>query len=86
MEIFALLTLFVAVLKALSLVFDPVRRNQPELVLPRDKNIVAALADEENSSDVLIVGDSEAMVLVSPRFLWMKPVYHHLTVTSWARE
>jgi len=69
MEIFAFLTLFVAVLKALSLVFDPVRRNQPELVLPRDKNIVAALADEENSSDVLIVGDSEAMVLVSPEIL-----------------
>ena len=68
-EIFAFLILFAAILKVLSFAVDPVRSKQPEVVLPRDKNIIASLIEEPDSMDVLIVGDSEAMVMVSPQIL-----------------
>ena len=68
-EIFAFIFLFAVLLKVISYAIDPIRLNQPEMVVARDRHIVAALAEEPNSSDVLVVGDSEAMVLVSTKIL-----------------
>ena len=68
-EIFAFLLIFAGVLWGMSYLIDPVRLNQPEMAVARDRHVVAALAEEPNSSDVLVVGDSEAMVLVSTKIL-----------------
>ena len=68
-EIFAFLLVFAATLKIVSYITDPVRNDQPELVVARDKATVAALAEDPDTMDVMVVGDSEAMVMVSPTVL-----------------
>jgi hypothetical protein len=53
----------------MSYAIDPVRTDRPEMVLPRDKNVTAALNEKSDTMDVLIIGDSEAMVVASPQMM-----------------
>lgn len=65
-EIFCFLAVFLTILKVTSWYTDPVRTDQPEKVVARDQATIAALAEPADSMDVMVVGDSEAMVMVSP--------------------
>ena len=68
-EIFAFLIVYAVILKVISYATDPVRLDEPEYVVSRDKTAYAALAEDEDIMDVLILGDSEAMVMCSPKVL-----------------
>ncbi|MCR5213547.1 MAG: SGNH/GDSL hydrolase family protein [Eubacterium sp.] len=66
LEIAGFLIIFMIALKIISYISDPVRLQKPELANPRERHISAALLEEANSMDLIIVGDSEAMVMASP--------------------
>lgn len=66
LEILCLGICIFVMMKVLSYYMDPIRFNRPDWTYDRDKTIVTALTEEPNSIDVLIVGDSEGMVLFSP--------------------
>ena len=65
-EIFCFLLLFDLSLHFLSYLKDPVRLNDPKIMLPRDRNVYDPLNEPENSIDVAIVGDSEAWAMINP--------------------
>lgn len=69
LEIFGFLIVFAVVLKVISYAIDPIRTDRPDMVLPRDKSVTAALTEKKDTMDVLIVGDSEAMVVASPKMM-----------------
>ena len=66
-EIFAFVIVFACILWGISYLIDPVRLDQPEMGVARDRHIIASLTEEPDSMDVIVVGDSEAMVLVSTK-------------------
>ena len=57
-------------LKVLSYVMNPIRLDMPGAVADKDMYVASALTEEENSIDVLMVGDSEAMLFMSNKILW----------------
>ncbi|MBR4760480.1 MAG: hypothetical protein IK078_10095 [Lachnospiraceae bacterium] len=66
-EMFAFAVVWGIVLLGLSFICNPVRtRNRPTYVQERDAYVAAALTQPENSIDVAVLGDSEAMVLLWP--------------------
>lgn len=69
-EILGFIIVLVAVLKILSYVMNPVRLNMPNAVNERDRYVVSALTEEADSMDVVVLGDSESEVLLSPQILW----------------
>ncbi len=69
-EIGAFLIVLVAMLLIMSYIMDPVRLKRPDVVNERDTYIVSALVEEENTIDVAVLGDSEAMVLLSPEIMY----------------
>ena len=69
-EILGFIIVLVAVLKILSYVMNPIRLNNPGAVNERDRYVVSALTEEKDSMDVVVLGDSESEVLLSPQILW----------------
>ena len=69
LEIFVFWIIIAVVLKVLSIATDPIAAEKPELYVSRDRNAMAGLMEEPDTLDVLVVGDSEAMVMVSPSIL-----------------
>ena len=65
-ELFAFAAVTIVLLLALSYVFDPIRTGDSDRVNERDIYVASALTEEENTIDVAVLGDSEALVLLSP--------------------
>ena len=68
-EIFAFLILFAVILEIMAYLTSPIRSNQPAMAVARDRNVIAALANKPDDMDVIVAGDSEAMVMVSTNIL-----------------
>ncbi len=69
LEMICFLLVYCIIIRIISYATDPIRLKQPTRVIDRDIDTVAAFLEEEDSMDVLFIGDSEAMVLVSPWIL-----------------
>ncbi len=69
-EIFAFLVVLLVLLKVVSYIMNPIRMNKPDCVNERDRYVAGALTEEKDSIDVVILGDSEALVLLSPQILY----------------
>ena len=69
-EILAFLIVTVVLLKAASYIMDPIRLNKPDCVDERDRYVASALTEEKDTIDVAVLGDSEALVLLSPPMLY----------------
>ena len=70
LEILGFILLLVVVLQLLSYFMNPIYFDSPGMVSERDKYVSYALQEPADSIDVLILGDSEAMVLASTEILW----------------
>ncbi len=66
LEIFGFLIVFAITLKVVSYMIDPIRTENPNNVNPRERHITRALMAKPDTMDVMILGDSEAMVMASP--------------------
>ncbi len=62
--------LLLPVLIFFSRVMDPIPKGRADLVSERDAYVAAALTQPEDSIEVAVLGDSEALVLLSPKMLW----------------
>ena len=69
-EIGAFLILLITILVVMSHIMDPVRLKRPEVVNERETYITSALTEEEDTIDVAVLGDSEAMVLLDPEIMY----------------
>lgn len=70
----AFIAIFAVILTMLSFVFTP-KNNNPDFGMP-DATANGILGEEENTIDVVVVGDSEAYSSISPMEIWNK---HRLT-------
>lgn len=68
-EIFLFLVVLFIVLKLTSYFMDPIKLGRPECAGERDTYFVSAMADKDIPIDVAVFGDSESVVLLSPRIL-----------------
>ncbi len=59
----------VLLLLAGSRIFEPARLGHPEWINDRDVYVYSALQQPEDTIDLAVLGDSEAMVLLSPEML-----------------
>ena len=66
LEIFGFLIVFAITLKVISYFIDPIRTGNPNNVNARERHITRALMTKPDTMDVMIIGDSEAMVMASP--------------------
>ncbi|MCR5336954.1 MAG: hypothetical protein K6E75_00205 [Lachnospiraceae bacterium] len=66
-EILCFAAVWIILLFVLSHVCDPVARGRADLVQERDAYVAAAMTAPKDSIDLLVLGDSEAMVLLWPQ-------------------
>ena len=69
LEIIGFILLYIAALNILAYITDPVRLNNPEIMISRERNVVDPLNEPEDSLDVIIAGDSEAWAMVNPAIM-----------------
>ncbi|MBE5870672.1 MAG: SGNH/GDSL hydrolase family protein [Lachnospiraceae bacterium] len=62
--------LLLPVLIFFSEMMNPIPKGRPDLVSERDAYVAAALTQPADSIGVAVLGDSEALVLLSPKMLW----------------
>lgn len=70
LEIPGFIIVLLVSLKVLSYAMDPIRLNMPGAVADKDMYVASALTEKENSIDVIMAGDSEAMIFMSSKILW----------------
>ncbi len=69
-ELFAFVVVLLCLLKVASYIMNPIRMGRPECVNERDNYVASAMTDEPDSIDVVVLGDSEALVLLSTQILY----------------
>lgn len=69
LEIAGFLSVLFVMLKLMSYLMDPVRLGRPQCVGEKDTYFVSAMTEKDIPIDVAVFGDSESIVLLSPKIL-----------------